>query len=181
MPNDPSPPSNEPAAVHHARWTDGMGEARQRDEATPESTEPTVPQLPLPVIDLGSFQALIRFRDHAVTLADTVAAQAAELGYQHTANHAQQVRQDADALEQLARQLLPYTQAVSGDTGGHTPLDVHSFRRAGIDPAARQAREHSTPCIVCTEPTWNIAARCDLHYKTPHDADRALLTAGASA
>lgn len=198
MPNDPSPPSNEPGPKFHTarccgdpqlqcRWTEGLREhafltvwctscATELLVLDPPGAEyptsaPEVPdpQLPMPVVDLGSFQALVRHVDFAAQLAKTVAADAARLGDRHTAEHADQVRVDADALEQLARQLLPYTEAIAGDTAGHTPLDVHSLRRAGVDPAERQPREHSVPCTVCQHPTWNLAALCDIHYRSPID------------
>lgn len=134
MPNDPSPPTIGPGPTFHTRC-------------------PADPQLPIPVVDLGAFQALVRAADGAL----------------HSAGHADQVRSDAAALEQLARQLLPYTEPISGDTGGHTPLDVHSLRRAGVDVLDRQVRERAVPCRVCQDPTWNLAACCDLHYRSPGD------------
>lgn len=199
MPNEPSPPSNEPGPKFHtarccpnpqlqARWTEGLREhafltiwctscsaellvldppGAEYPESEPEVPAPT---LPVPVIDLGSFQALVRYRDHALALADSVAADAARLGDPFTAAHVDHVRADADALEQLAGQLLAYTAPVPGETGGHTPLDVHSLRRAGADPTSRQPREHAVPCGVCGHPTWNLTARCDLHYQAPIDA-----------
>lgn len=196
MPTDPSPPGNDPGPKFHTarccpdpqlecRWSEGLREHAfltfwctacatellvldPPGAEYPESDqELPAPTLPVPVVDLGSFQALVRYVELANALADQVAADAAELGNQYTAAHADDVRRDAAALEQLASQLLPFTQPIDGDTGGHTALDVHSLRRAGIDPTSTQPREHSVPCTACSEPTWNIEARCDLHYQPP--------------
>lgn len=196
MPDNPSPPINEPGPRFHsarccsnpnleARWGPGLQDSAHLtihclqcatellvldppgSEYSESAPEVPAPVLPVPVIDLASFQALVRWTDSVDNVADQTAANAARIGDRFTSTHADAIRADARALEELARQLVPYTEAIAGDTGGHTPLDVHSLRRAGIDPTATQPREGSVPCTSCTEPTWNLAAGCDIHYQPP--------------